>query len=189
MRAGSGVVPDGGAGGGVGLALSCLLNLARAPTAKTRPPVRGSFRFLSSSWGMAFSRATEAQPAATKASAYLPRSAVSRNTLSSEAALPFWDGGGGGGGGFLAANRCAVAGSRVATAATICLSDAASSFVMAFAPGARISSASAAESVAAVASTASALTMIIFSCALAVLSFLARLLVWRGLLGPWAFCC
>mmetsp|Transcript_657 Transcript_657/g.1793 ORF Transcript_657/g.1793 Transcript_657/m.1793 type:complete len:228 (+) Transcript_657:931-1614(+) len=174
VRAGSGVVPDGaaGAGGGVGLALSCLRNLARAPTAKTRPPVRGSLRFFNSSWGMAFNRATEAQPAATKASAYLPKSAVSRNAFRSEAALPFWGGGGGGGGGFLAASLCAVAGSRVATAATIWRSDAASSFVMAFAPGARISNASAAESVAAVASTASALTMIIAGvacCALCVL--------------------
>ena len=175
VRAGSGVAPDGGgAGGGVGLALSCLRNLARAPTAKTLPPVRGSFRFFSSSWGMAFSRATEAQPAATKASAYLPRSAVSRNVFSSDAALPFW-GGGGGGGGFLAASRCAVAGSRVATAATIWRSDAASSFVMAFAPGASISNASAAESVAAVASTASALTMIMSRAC------------WFGL-GCWALC-
>ena len=97
---------------------------------------------------MAFSRATEAQPAATKASAYLPKSAVSRNAFRSEAALPFCWGGGGGGGGFLAASLCAVAGSRVATAATIWRSDAASSSM---ARRSGETSASAAESVAAVA--------------------------------------
>ena len=64
---------------------------------------------------------------------------------------------------------------RVATAATICLREAASSFVMAFALGASISNASAAESVAAVASTASAFTIIMSRAC------------WFGL-GCWALC-